>query len=194
VQHQPFLADNCTGCHEPHGSDYTPLLVEAQPALCYNCHPAIQNQFAQSSRHPIGVDLQCGSCHNPHAAQYQGLVSAQDNSFCYQCHADAQPLYADSKHSVLLCVKCHTPHGSAYQPILVAENPDLCLTCHPTLEGQNKHPVRQEFFDVHAKKGLTCSSSCHNPHGTNSEFMLRNFNSPQDGQCLQCHKFVGVYF
>jgi hypothetical protein len=24
--------------------------------------------------------------------------------------------------------------------------------------------------------------------------MLRNFNSPQDGQCLQCHKYVGVYF
>ena len=79
-------------------------------------------------------------------------------------------------------------------PILVAENPDLCLECHPAFEGQNKHPVRQEFFDVHAKKGLTCSSSCHNPHGTDYEFMIRNFNSPQDGQCLQCHKFVGIYF
>jgi predicted CXXCH cytochrome family protein len=194
VQHQPFLQDNCTGCHEPHGSDNIPLLVEAQPGLCYRCHPAIQNQFAQASHHPVGVDLQCGSCHDPHAAQYRRLVNAQDNSFCYQCHAETQPLFGTSAHSPLLCIRCHTPHGSAYSPVLVAENPDLCLECHPALEGQNTHPVRQEFFDVHAKQGLTCSSSCHNPHGSKYEYMLKNFNYWQDGLCLQCHKYVGTYF
>jgi predicted CXXCH cytochrome family protein len=194
VQHQPFLGDNCTGCHEPHGADYTPLLVEAQPGLCYQCHPAIQNQFGQPSHHPIGVELTCTSCHDPHAALYAGLVDAQNNSFCYQCHGDKQVLYEDSAHSNTLCVRCHTPHGSKYEPILVASNPGLCLRCHPTFDGSGNHPVTPKFFDVHAKKGLTCSSSCHNPHGTRYNYMLRNFNFPQDGQCLQCHKTVGIYY
>ncbi|MEI8083093.1 MAG: cytochrome c3 family protein [Actinomycetes bacterium] len=194
VQHQPFLGDNCTGCHEPHGSDYSPLLVNQQPELCYNCHPQISNQFSEPSHHPIGVQLACGSCHSPHAAQYAGLVDAQDNEFCYQCHGDKAVLYEGSAHRGQLCIKCHTPHGSAYAPILVAQNPALCLKCHPTLVGDNKHPADQKFFDVHAKKGLTCTSSCHNPHGTNQQYMLRSFDFWQDGLCLQCHKFVGIYY
>ena len=194
VQHQPFLNDNCTGCHEPHGADYSPLLVQAQPGLCYQCHPAIQNQFAEPSHHPIGIELTCGSCHNPHAAQYAGLIDAQNNQFCYQCHGDKQVLYQTSAHSNTLCIGCHTPHGSAYSPILIAPNPDLCLRCHTTFEGGNQHPVRQQFFDVHSRKGLTCTSSCHNPHGSRYSYMLKNFEFPQDGECLQCHKYVSIYY
>lgn len=194
VQHEPFLNNNCTGCHEPHGSDYQPLLNTPQPRLCYECHPAIQNQFAQPSHHPVGVDLTCASCHDPHAAQYRGLVNAQNNNFCYQCHGDKQAMYEKSAHFNTLCIRCHTPHGSAYPPMLLESNPDLCLNCHPTLEGTNRHPVRPVFFDVHANKGLTCTSSCHNPHGTKNKSMLKNFSYPQDGQCLQCHKYVGNYF
>ncbi len=90
VQHQPFLNDNCTGCHEPHGSDYTPLLVQAQPELCYKCHPRFRTSSRKPSHHPIGLDLTCASCHNPHAAQYPGLINAQNNEFCYECHGDKQ--------------------------------------------------------------------------------------------------------
>jgi predicted CXXCH cytochrome family protein len=194
VQHQPFLANNCTGCHEPHGSDYPPLLDAPQPGLCYKCHPQIQNQFAQKSHHPIGVELTCGSCHDPHAAQYRGLVNAQNNNFCYQCHGDKRALYEKSPHINTLCIRCHTPHGSQYSPILVDSNPDLCLGCHPTLEGRNKHPVRPSSFDVHAQKGLTCTSTCHDPHGTRFDFMIKNIPAQFDGQCLQCHKYVGIYF
>jgi len=194
VQHPPFENNDCTGCHQPHGSDYTPLLNAPQPQLCYNCHPAIKDQFAQPSHHPIGLNLTCSSCHDPHAAQYQFLINAQDNSFCYQCHGDKQALYDASAHSQNLCIRCHTPHGSQYSPILVAPNPQLCLQCHTGLTGPNRHPVTPNFFDVHAQKGLTCTSTCHNPHGTSFDFMLRNFNFPQDGQCLQCHKWVGSYF
>lgn len=194
VQHQPFQNNNCTGCHQPHGSDFTPLLNKPQPTLCYDCHPAIKNQFAQPSHHPVGVSLTCGSCHDPHAAQYRGLINAQNNNFCYQCHGDKKAMYAKSAHFKTLCIKCHTPHGSAYAPILVAPNPQLCLNCHPTLEGNNQHPVRPAFYDVHSGKGLTCTSSCHNPHGTKFNFMLKNFYYPQDGLCLQCHKTVGLYY
>ena len=194
VQHQPFINDNCTGCHQPHGSDTRPLLNKPQPELCYGCHPKIADQFAQKSHHPVGVNLTCGSCHDPHAAEYRGLINAEDNSFCYQCHDDKQSLYSKSAHVDTLCISCHTPHGSDDAPMLVESNPDLCLRCHPALEGRNKHPVRPKFLDVHADKGLTCTSSCHNPHGTTYNYMLKNFYYPQDGLCLQCHKYVGILY
>ena len=194
VQHEPFVNDDCTGCHEPHGSDFSPLLDSPQPTLCYRCHPAIQNQFAQASHHPIGVELRCSSCHDPHAAQYKGLITARNNDFCFECHGEKKATYDDSLHKNRLCIQCHTPHGSQYSPMLTKANPDLCLSCHPDFEGQGKHPVRPAFFDIHAKEGLTCTSSCHNPHGSSYQYMIRNFNWSQDGMCLQCHLYVGIRF
>jgi predicted CXXCH cytochrome family protein len=194
TQHQPFKNDNCTGCHEPHGSDNTPLLIKPQPALCYTCHPQIENQFDQPSHHPVGLNLTCASCHNPHASEYPGLLSGSDNQFCFDCHGDKRGLYEGSAHSGSECVSCHTPHGSQYYPMLLGAQPRLCLRCHPAAEGSNTHPVRPTNYDLRAHRGLTCTSSCHNPHGTENEFMVKDYDRWQDGMCLQCHKTVGVYY
>ncbi len=195
VQHAPFLNDDCTGCHEAHGSDHRPLLDDVQPDLCYKCHPGISNDFAKASRHPVGLTLTCASCHDPHAAQYPGLLAARDNRFCYQCHSHISTTYEASGHVRVLCIGCHSPHGTAYAPILQAENPDLCLRCHPPAGydddrpgiTRNNHPVRPIFWDVNARKPLTCTSSCHNPHGTQFGAMLRYFPRRKDGTCLMCH-------
>lgn len=194
TQHQPFKNDNCTGCHEPHGSDNSPLLINAVPKLCYICHPQIENQFGLPSHHPIGLTLTCVSCHNPHAALYPGLLSGSSNWFCYECHGDKQAMYDASKHAPKECVRCHTPHGSDYKPMLLAAQPELCLRCHPKVDGSNKHPIRAKYYDIHAEKGLSCTSSCHNPHGTEYDPMMKNYDWKQDGLCLQCHKTVGVYY
>lgn len=200
VQHNPFQYDNCTGCHEPHGSDYRPLLIQNQPALCYTCHPTIKQDFLKPSHHPAGtVQLNCGDCHNPHAAQYSGLLDAQDNTFCYKCHSQAiKSSYQKSLHKGVLCIRCHTPHGSDYTPLLRRSNPNLCLECHPPAwfdessktTYRNNHPVRPSHYDVAAKKRLTCTSTCHNPHGSGYNYMLRNWLYPLDGGCLQCHRVV----
>jgi predicted CXXCH cytochrome family protein len=209
VQHEPFL-DNCTGCHEPHGSDYLPLLRKEQPPLCYDCHGAIKYDFAKPSHHPVGaVELTCADCHDPHAADFQFLIDAKGNDFCYGCHAGPRgaaaailPTYEKSAHGTgdVLCVKCHTPHGSSYAPLLIKRNPELCVDCHATtVVGPNKHPFQPTFWDVRAKKPLTCTTSCHSPHGTDQNFMLQRYSYPYDGRCLQCHgiipgKRVGIDF
>jgi len=200
VQHNPFELDNCTGCHQPHASDDTPLLQSAQPGLCYTCHPTIRNDFLKPSHHPIGtVELTCGDCHNPHAADYSALLDAQDNSFCYKCHSKPiEATYQKSLHKGTLCVRCHTPHGSDYTPLLRGSNPDLCLECHAPssfdesskTQYRNNHPVRPSHYDVAAKKPLTCTSTCHNPHGSTFNYMLRNWFFPYDGGCLQCHRVI----
>jgi hypothetical protein len=51
----------------------------------------------------------------------------------------------------------------------------------------NKHPVRPNHYDVNNESPLTCTSSCHNPHGTERQFMMRYFNPIDDGSCLMCH-------
>lgn len=211
VQHNPFLYDNCTGCHEPHGSDSRPLLIDAQPDLCYMCHPGIETDFLKTSHHPVGtVALNCADCHDPHGADYPALLIARDNALCYTCH-DTYPeqvTYDDSAHwdEKILCIRCHTPHGSDFAPILTNSNPDLCLECHPASKfddtpasEHNNHPVRPSFFDVNAQRPLTCSSTCHDPHGTSHNYMLRYYDFPKDGNCLICHAVtpgdkVGVDF
>ena len=199
MQHNPFVYDNCTGCHEPHSSNFMPLLLKDQPPLCYDCHPGIRNDFLQASYHPVGtIQLNCADCHNPHAADYSDLLIAQDNELCFTCHTVTpdQVVYDGSEHwtkGQLLCVDCHTPHGSAYAPILRDSNPDLCLNCHPFIQSySNQHPVTPAYYDPVAKTGLTCSSTCHDPHGTQYGYMLQNFPYPLDGQCLQCHTRVGI--
>jgi predicted CXXCH cytochrome family protein len=200
VQHEPFL-DNCTGCHEPHGSNYLPLLRKDQPPLCYDCHPGIRTDFLKPSRHPIEAgQLDCAGCHDPHAADFQFLLTAKDNEFCYRCHATVngaspaiKPTYDPSGHGTgnVLCIRCHTPHGSYIAPLLRNTNPELCLECHaPQVDGPNKHPFRPTIWDVVANKPLTCTTTCHNPHGTDQNFMLQRFSYPFDGQCLQCHQVV----
>jgi len=195
VQHQPFQYDNCTGCHEPHGSDFEPLLVDVEPRLCYECHGDIERDFQQFSTHPVYTSfLDCSSCHDPHAADYEALLTAENNEACYECHSSAiRASYQQSSHNRLLCVRCHTPHGSEYKPMLRAQNPDICLQCHSWVESHdNQHPVRPQFFDVRADGPLTCTSTCHGPHGTEFPMMVRFYPWPLDGRCLQCHSTVGI--
>jgi DmsE family decaheme c-type cytochrome len=201
VQHNPFLADNCTGCHEPHGANTRPLLITDQPPLCYRCHPEIANDFAKPSHHPVGsVQLTCAGCHNPHAADFDFLLQARDNEFCYQCHSRAngnaaaiRATYERSAHKVKLCIDCHTPHGSVFAPLLRNSNPELCLGCHTGYDAKHLHPVTRRFYDSNMKQRLTCTSTCHNPHGTQYPRML-NYPYRRDGLCLKCHPGVGIKF
>lgn len=196
VQHLPYANDACTDCHQPHGSDFLPLLNLPQPQLCYDCHAHIEDEFAEPSRHPVNIAMTCGDCHDPHAAQYAGLLNARDNQFCYGCHGTLQARYDASDHGGQLCVRCHTPHGSRYEPILLARNPDVCLRCHESqyydessrTTYRNNHPVRPNRWDIAAGKPLTCTSTCHDPHGTRLDRMLRVARYPLDANCLICHR------
>lgn len=209
VQHGPFLNDACTDCHEPHGSNYLPLLRRSQPALCYGCHPRIAADFQRVSHHPVGtISLNCSGCHDPHATPYSGLLYSEGNQICYDCHrVPIQASYDRSRHAKTPCWRCHTPHGSDYGPLLKAPQPEVCFPCHAKRDYddaaggnfRNKHPVRPVYWDVNARKALTCTTSCHDPHGTRNFFMLRHYNYPFDGNCLICHgvipgQIVGVDF
>jgi predicted CXXCH cytochrome family protein len=196
-QHEPFSDEPCTACHVPHGSQYGPLLRNPQPNICYRCHPQIGVAMQRDSHHPE----ECSRCHGVHAASHDKLLFADaGNDLCYSCHPTISLSYLQSPHSRLVCVDCHVAHGSQFGALRREEPTSLCSSCHKADEphirfvGEGAHRATPQFFDVHAEAPLTCTSSCHNPHGTPYLYMMRDLEWYFDGTCLRCHKGVGVRF
>ncbi len=195
VQHLPFENGRCTDCHGGHATNHDSQLVKARPDLCYICHPTIEPYFRKASRHPAtaGAALTCSSCHNPHADNYKNLLASQGPNLCFTCHGDKKAFYVPSAHNevirrggVGLCQNCHQVHGSDYRPLLIKDSISICKDCHPDwAHEKTSHPVGEGYTDELMGTRLTCSSSCHNPHGTRYRNMLEQV---PDGLCLKCHK------
>lgn len=194
VQHLPFEEGRCTDCHGAHATDYKPQIIEPRPELCYLCHPEIQPLFRKASHHPATSEepFNCSDCHNPHADDYNNLLAAQGVDFCFICHNDKEAYYVASAHNdivrlggVGLCQNCHEVHGADYSPLLIKDAVEVCKDCHANWAHQTiSHPVGDGYKDELKKSRLTCSSTCHDPHGTKNRNMLKQV---PDGLCLRCH-------
>lgn len=193
-QHLPFEEGRCTDCHGAHATNYQSQLLDSRPRLCYTCHSEIEPLFSETSHHPAkeGV-FTCSNCHNPHSDQYRFLLSGQGSNFCFKCHSDKRGPYVESAHyevvrlgGVGYCTNCHKVHGSDYSPLLIQDSVSVCKACHADwAHPKISHPVGSTYVDKLRARQLTCSSSCHDPHGTYQRNMLKQV---PDGLCLKCHK------
>lgn len=189
--HSP-VQGSCTSCHGPHGEDWPSLLKLEPTSLCYSCHSGIQADFSLASRHPVPDKLSCTGCHFAHASDFSKLVVRGGNDLCYGCHSFIVANFPNTPHNRIsrsaspgACVNCHRPHGSEFLPLLTQESVSLCASCHPPYAlPVVSHPVGSSYADVHRGGALTCSSTCHDPHGTTHFAMLRII---PDGLCLTCH-------
>jgi predicted CXXCH cytochrome family protein len=196
VQHQPFEYDNCTGCHEPHGSDYQPLLIDAEPDRVLRL-PCRHRERLPPGQHPsrLLADARLLRVSQPARGRLRGAARRRGQRYLLPVSLVSDPASYQRSATALLCVRCHTPHGSEWKPILREANPDICLQCHSWVESHdNQHPVRPQFYDIRADAPLTCTSTCHGPHGTEFPMMVRFYPWPFDGRCLQCHSTVGIDF
>ncbi|RJQ50902.1 MAG: hypothetical protein C4521_13205 [Actinobacteria bacterium] len=179
----------CGSCHRPHASQVYSLLVQRLDGLCYRCHP--KDKLYGPRQSIPGYD----SHTRPHRRRGRAPSGGwpDDNG----AHEKA-PVLMGRQHDEIRCMGCHRPHGSDFTPILKQANPDVCLACHLYYANRNYHPTRPSLYDPLAKRGLTCSSSCHNPHGSPYYRMLRypyevaGYGS--DHLCLLCHEGVGVWY
>ena len=116
---------------------------------------------------------------------------------CTGCHGSCFSELAQSGHKDLPCTACHEFPDSPNADLLKAPEPQLCQQCHPDL-GYMAHPTTPDHWDFHAGEPLTCTSTCHDPHGSAYTHMLRvaygSDGKGTDYLCLLCHTQVGIKY
>lgn len=200
--HQKTLVQqNCTTCHDPHGSGHSMLLKhDGGAAMCQSCHSK-DVPLAGFVHSPI-EQQGCLDCHNGHRSEYVSLLSRPYADVCIQCHEEIQEIVEDSPYvhspaGLLQCVACHSPHASVhdslllkayasatYVPVAGLEAYQLCFECHdPGLADEPKTneatafrngDVNLHFLHVSKeRKGRNCRI-CHAPHAADQPRLIRS--------------------
>ena len=164
-------------------------------AECRQCHQDIASGFHDATHARLqgseaGKNISCEACHGPASTHVQtggaaGTIVNPRSSpeACFQCHLDKRGEFAlPHGHPVLAgkmsCTDCHNPHqgdavmGAGTQ---LASMNETCLKCHAAQRGP--------FAFEHEALRDGCIT-CHNPHGSVNEKMLKARNQ---SLCFQCH-------
>ncbi len=161
---------------------------------CAQCHENVTNGFHDATHSKLiatgeaAKNIGCESCHGPasiHSKAGGGIDNivnpSKNPGACFQCHLDKRGEFAlPHSHPLgkVTCTDCHDPHkGDAIiggGTKLVGAN-DTCLKCHEAQRGPH-------VFEHEALRD-NCTT-CHNPHGTVNDKMLKSRNQTL---CLQCH-------
>jgi predicted CXXCH cytochrome family protein len=209
-RHGPMRNGQCTACHQPHESDYSQLLRGGEgPAFCFGCHDEAEYAMATARvLHDPAVE-DCTTCHNPHRSDYEHALDEPIDAGCVSCHEDIEYvlLTADVPHAAVSdgrrCANCHDPHASDRAMLLRDRQDVLCLSCHdrPVTTGtgrvvQDMTPELRDREFAHGPVAMGECDSCHEPHGSRNENLLRarfssRFYDPFDidnyALCFQCH-------
>ncbi len=183
--HTPVSDGDCTGCHDPHQSDYRFSLKGNAADLCYQCHK--EDIFTKQYVHgPVGVG-DCNACHSPHASANIKQLNAPPEEICFLCHKEQSEMLTNRHiHNPVSenCANCHEPHSNDAKFLLPKETPFLCYDCH------------QEYLDYanveykHEPVEQGECNSCNNVHGSDNP---RMFLKPQTELCFSCHEEMGEY-
>jgi DmsE family decaheme c-type cytochrome len=177
---------------------------------CKGCHEDSFNKFAQTQmgrlflKHPRNSReaLACESCHGPGKQHVDagggkgagGLITfAKDdptpvekrNEICLSCHTKgARIFWTSSAHDSrdIACTSCHQvmENISSKSQLRRETEVETCGTCHV-----DKRAASYRFSRHPILEGKITCSSCHNPHGTVSQALLRD-NSINE-TCYNCH-------
>lgn len=198
VRHKPYAEGRCCDCHDPHATQTKGLLpAPSQTEFCLRCHS--RAYVFGPTHHPVPEGLACTKCHSPHAGFEKALLPKRSPDLCLDCHTfgnDKMALiyYKRSKHGKLSCFDCHGKEGFGFKFETLEEKLNVCLSCHPDFIGKVQlkkgkkyfvHPVGSPWTDINTGELLTCSSTCHNPHGTPYRKLLTGYG---DGLCIKCHR------
>jgi DmsE family decaheme c-type cytochrome len=109
----------------------------------------------------------------------------ETNAVCLSCHEKGpRTLWNGSTHEVraVACTNCHTVMTNVTPKFQLAKltEMDTCFQCHKDKRAQM---WRQSHMPVREGK-MTCSS-CHNPHGSYGEALLKE--ATVNDNCYKCH-------
>lgn len=196
------LMMGCGSCHNPHSTDSQKLLLADMPGLCFNCHD--KKKFDGRTVHPPVMGGMCTSCHNPHSSDSAKLLLAGVPDLCFNCH-DKTIFSKKNVHSPVaggMCLSCHGPHATNEMALLTKKPVSVCLDCHADIV-KKKHVItegRGHPVGLSAKKGSAPKDdparkgkefycgSCHNPHSSDANRLMRYKADSTFALCINCHK------
>lgn len=181
-------------------------------AKCITCHVSQAETFAKTSMGRIFLKnprsqhekLGCEACHGPgsvHVAKggaeddgAESIFSYDEdsprsipdrNAKCLTCHEnDARTHWKGSVHEArnLACTSCHQimDKASPRFQLIKATETETCTQCHKDRKAQL---WRSSHMPVREGK-LNCTS-CHNPHGTANQNLLKE--ATVNETCYSCH-------
>lgn len=163
---------------------------------CMTCHEEVAKSFEKTPH--AASEKGCEGCHGPGKAHADAggdkslirmltKVQARDASgACMECHNKSdQRHFTGSSHDArgVSCVSCHSVHpkGEVRKALLAKPTESqLCTTCHLQKKAQLLRPGHMPL-----REGKMECSTCHNPHGTPNDRMLRQASVNQN--CYSCH-------
>lgn len=192
--HGPTAADFCRGCHAyADESKHTFELKRSGAEQCNFCHMGKTDLGGLVVHEPTEKE-ECLGCHNPHGSNRRNMLSKFNNrEMCLSCHDDL--LEDRSKlHTPITrgdCLDCHRAHASMHESLLINDWGQMCRTCHqPEFESAShvttipSDPTDAPQFQ---EPGVDDCGICHDPHGSNHDFLLTD--SPFS-LCGKCHEEV----
>ena len=213
-------------------ADATPPPGYVGAETCRTCHDDAFRKFEVTKmgrlflKHPRSTkeSLGCENCHGPGGKHVEagggkgvgGMITfakndptpvATRNAMCQSCHSKGDRIFwQGSAHESrdVACTSCHrimqdiSPRHQLAKPTQI----ETCGTCHLQKRAQQ---MRSSHMPLREGK-MTCTS-CHNPHGTVSQSLLKEASvndicftchaekrgpflwqhAPQNESCLNCH-------
>lgn len=168
---------------------------------CAACHEQTVAAFKETIHGKKGFEMRsdraCETCHGPGKAHVDAgggkgsmknpanLPKEEKSAICLTCHERGTKFMWDgSPHDSrgLACEDCHSIHKAqgAKAQLKTAVESDLCFSCHKQKKSQffraSHHPIREGKMEC---------SSCHNPHGTQSDKLISADSVTE--KCYECH-------
>jgi DmsE family decaheme c-type cytochrome len=180
------------------------------PQVCMRCHVVQAAAFGVTLmgkifRNPRNVQekANCETCHGPGSLHVKagggrgvgGIISfrlddpAQNveslNAICLSCHEKGnRTLWRGSAHETrgIACVNCHTvmTNVTPKHQLSMLTEADTCFQCH-----KNKRSEVWRTSHMPVREGKITCSTCHNPHGSYSESLLKT--ATINDTCYKCH-------
>jgi DmsE family decaheme c-type cytochrome len=173
---------------------------------CATCHSPLIAEFKKTLMGKIGGTqkgkFECENCHGPGSAHVKagggrgvgGILSFgnddprtvdERNGICLACHQKGERNYwAGSVHETrgVACTNCHSvmKDVSRKHNLKTEVEAETCFQCH-----QLKRAQMQYSSHMPIREGKLTCSSCHNPHGTVTDKLIRQ--ASVNDNCYSCH-------
>jgi predicted CXXCH cytochrome family protein len=218
--HGPLKAQNCKVCHlattEKTASNH--IIFKKQSPLeinktCFVCHDEVQASLRHTKNvHQVIDQKSCTSCHDPHKSKNLHLLKLPEKTeLCLKCHetkVQGNHAYHNLAKMPDGCLSCHQPHASNNKKLLKDEVASLCLKCHSKEITKDSSSIPSVLSwsnlpkdKLHPPVAKGKCQACHNPHGTESRYLLEGEysieafggkstveNPGSISMCIDCHE------